>query len=54
MAAKLNTEELTGILQARASDLILEIEDELGRPLDDEERDSVLDDFLAELDDEED
>jgi hypothetical protein len=34
-------------------DLIAEVEAELGRELDDEERESVIDEALAELDDDE-
>lgn len=42
--------EVTGMFQGRVSALLAEIENDLGRDLDDEERDSIIDDYLSELD----
>jgi F0F1-type ATP synthase membrane subunit b/b' len=48
----MTAEEIIADLKARADDLIAGAEAELGRPLDDEERDSLLDEFLSGLDEE--
>ncbi len=47
----METAELTGILQARVSELLDDVEKELGRALDSDERSSVIDSFLSDFDD---
>lgn len=47
----MNQEEAVDAVQTELDKLIDETEDELGRPLDDDEYDSLVDEFLDDLDD---
>lgn len=47
----MTAEEATAAVQTQVDQLIADAEDELDRGLDDEERESLIEDFLAGLDD---